>query len=36
MALETLNHIMQEPEHGNISQHRRDQETYVVWKRKIL
>ena len=33
-ALETLNHIMQEPEQGNSAQHRRDQEAYVAWKKK--
>ena len=25
---------MQEPEQGNFAQHRKDQETYVAWKKK--
>ena len=33
-ALETLNHIRQELEQGNSAQHRREQETYVAWKKK--
>ena len=33
-ALEVLNFIMNEPEEGNMAQHRRDYETYETWKRK--
>ena len=29
-TLETMNHIMQEPEQGKSAQHRRDQEAYVA------
>ncbi|ESQ38716.1 hypothetical protein EUTSA_v10029402mg, partial [Eutrema salsugineum] len=31
---ETLFHHMEEPEHGTTTQHEKDQQTYVVWKRK--
>ena len=33
-VLETLNHVMTEPEQGSSAQHRRDQEAYVAWKKK--
>ena len=33
-ALEVLNFIMNEPEEGNTTQHKRDRETYETWKRK--
>ena len=29
-ALETLNHVMEEPKQGNFAQHRRDQEAYMA------
>ncbi|ESQ44621.1 hypothetical protein EUTSA_v10003350mg, partial [Eutrema salsugineum] len=31
---ETLFHHMEEPEQGTTAQHEKDQQTYVVWKRK--
>ena len=33
-ATKPLNHVMVEPEHGSIAQHRRDSKAYVTWKRK--
>jgi len=33
-VLETLNHTMDEPEHGTSAQHKRDLEAYQAWKKK--
>ena len=33
-VLETLNHTVDEPEHGTYAQHIRDQEAYQAWKKK--
>ncbi|GAV65379.1 UBN2_3 domain-containing protein [Cephalotus follicularis] len=33
-VLETINHTMDEPEHGTLAQHRRDHEAYQAWKKK--
>ncbi|KAH0729743.1 hypothetical protein KY290_000871 [Solanum tuberosum] len=34
-ALEGINHVLNEPEEGNSSQHRRDLEAYKAWKKLI-
>lgn len=33
-VLETLNHVMAQPEEGTTAQHKRDKETYLAWKKK--
>ena len=33
-VIDTLNQFMDESEQGNSAQHRRDHETYLIWKRK--
>ncbi|XP_075080296.1 uncharacterized protein LOC142165820 [Nicotiana tabacum] len=33
-ALESINHVMSHPDEGNTAQHKRDLETYNVWKKK--
>ena len=32
--IESINHVMNEPEEGNTAQHRRDLEVYKAWKKK--
>ena len=34
-ALEVLNHVLDEPEDGTTTQHRRNREAYESWKKRI-